>query len=557
MFDCRIMHGRLKVKSTAEQEERKRKEREEKLKKYNAATQLVFGKRNDEAFSEKSLHASAKVLEANPDFYTLWNIRREIFTDLANKHPEDYVQEVMEVELMFLEACLRVNPKSYGSWHQRAWIMDHLPHPKWEKELKLCDKYLEYDERNFHCWDYRRFLVKRSGRPSEKELEFTTDKIKANFSNYSSWHYRSKLLPVIYPDPSNTVNVKEDILLGEFEMAQNAFFTDPSDQSAWFYHRWLLGRGEAQLKIQCVQIKTDIKRIMVVLSKRSKSDCIVVKNDGKIIDLKWNNPQNAKYSHVWRATIDVQEGNSSLVIQVNESQIVTLDIPDGKVENSWVADNFGATSFRQNLSVAKTTVLNQELEACEQLYDLEPDNKWTLLTIVSLMWAIDSIKHENSILNHVQKLQLLDPSRTNYYNDLMSSCVIENCITNCGKQLDEINISGRKLTCTKHMELFALTKQLNLSGNCITQVKAAYYLQNAEILLLDNNKISNCNDIQHLPNLSILSLKNNMVSSLEDIQPLTALRSLKEVFLGENPIVNVSNVKEKIGAVLPNVTVHL
>lgn len=105
-----------------------------------------------------------------------------------------------------------------------------MKNPDWPRELGLCDKALQLDERNFHCWDFRRFVVKNGNIPLEKELEFSTSLIKRNFSNYSSWHYRTVLLPVLFPEKVPEAQIKEDL-----NLVLNAVFTDPNDQSAWFY----------------------------------------------------------------------------------------------------------------------------------------------------------------------------------------------------------------------------------------------------------------------------------------------------------------------------------
>lgn len=112
------------------------------------------------------------------------------------------------------------------------------------------------------AWDYRRHVVSsclaataRAGgettakRPlltTTSELAFTTRKIEASFSNFSAWHYRSKLLPKLWAERGETTNDEASrlaLLDGEFNLVLQALYTDPSDQSGWLYHRWLVGRG--------------------------------------------------------------------------------------------------------------------------------------------------------------------------------------------------------------------------------------------------------------------------------------------------------------------------
>jgi geranylgeranyl transferase type-2 subunit alpha len=63
----------------------------------------------------------------------------------------------------------------------------------------------------------------------DSEWNFTTTKINANFSNGSAFHYRSKLLHY------RLVDVEP-----ELELIHNAIFTEPDDQTAWWYLEYLL-----------------------------------------------------------------------------------------------------------------------------------------------------------------------------------------------------------------------------------------------------------------------------------------------------------------------------
>uniref|UniRef100_A0A4W4E314 Geranylgeranyl transferase type-2 subunit alpha n=1 Tax=Electrophorus electricus TaxID=8005 RepID=A0A4W4E314_ELEEL len=564
-------HGRVKVKSTAQQEEEKRKEREKKLKVYLSARDAVFSKKSNGVLDEEALQLTQQLLSSNPDFATLWNFRREILLHLET---EEEMQKLYELELLFTESCLKVNPKSYGSWHHRGWVSSRLPRPDWPRELSLCDRCLSVDERNFHCWDYRRFVVKASGVPVSQELRFTDRLIGSNFSNYSSWHYRSTLLPLLQPGTPSPCRkpahvsptaspqthghrVCEEQLLKEYELVQNAFFTDPNDQSAWFYYRWLLGRAEREEMISCVYVSREGERVTVAFSKlvNAPAEGLVLVLDGQPQQVEWRSVHPLfRHSPVWLC--ELPPGSIS---DINNEHNLTVHWTEKHTHRDcalYTGRDGCECGEVSELSIEKTSVLQSELQSCGQLLELEPQNKWCLLTTILLMRALDPLGHERETLAHFQTLKEVDPMRSSYYSDLCSKFMIENTILKMEyAEVRVFSLSDKNLSTLCHLDQLLLVTHINLSSNQLLKLPPQFAMLHClKVLEADNNAIENLEGLYQLPKLEDVSLRNNHISKLSTLEPLVSCPKLIRLDLRGNPITKTANIQAELAQLLPSVT---
>ncbi|KAJ2894426.1 Rab geranylgeranyltransferase [Coemansia aciculifera] len=270
------MHGRrrqaLKEPSVDEKEQSR-----QRVEKYCALNNSVMSLRANNVFTASALDQTKRLLELNTELHTVWNYRRQVFEHMDLWQDTEERQRMLEAELGFLFEIIMKNVKSYWMWNHRVWTLNSMPRADWKKELGLVAKLLALDARNFHGWDYRRFIVSNLKKASEGssgssggEFAYTTEQINRDCANHSAWHNRSKLLPAVL-EKASSAEAQKSLLRTETDMILNAIYTDPDDQNAWLYHEWLVSIQPSD-EDRCHLLRDKVAAIRELLDLEDEKD---------------------------------------------------------------------------------------------------------------------------------------------------------------------------------------------------------------------------------------------------------------------------------------------
>lgn len=230
---------------------------------YRALTKEVLQAKADRIHTQEILEKSELLLRTNPEFNAIWNLRKEIFRSDSYRVVETQIKS-LSLELVIVMELIMRYPKCYWIWNHRRWCLEQLDtydKANWKYELKLVQKLLDMDSRNFHGWHYRRYVVGRMEKkaPSStailqlniEELDFTTQKINRSTANFSAWHNRTKLIPKIYQlvkDSEVSGNTEivarfqslSKVLEFELNLVKTGMYMSADDTSVWLYMQWLI-----------------------------------------------------------------------------------------------------------------------------------------------------------------------------------------------------------------------------------------------------------------------------------------------------------------------------
>ncbi|ANQ09462.1 Protein prenyltransferase alpha subunit [Plasmodium coatneyi] len=346
------MHGR---KASSSKDD---KAKLEKVKELIPLVNHLIKKKNEKIYDKEYIEKTSLILRRCPNVQTLWNFRKEYFESLVNtsapvgevgkgdeeadcpKHlPHEELKTLMKNENTMVEEIMVKFNKCNDLWFHKLWIIkfglknDLMDFSDLMNELEYCKRNFNKDDRNFHCWNYRSYIIAcvhiymkwakngkahigeaQSGKSSTDEsdsssaqlanqfdvhksnYELSKTLIERNFSNFSAWFLK--------------YTIRESLICteNELDLIKNAIFTDPFDQSMWEFYRWFLfHKGNDKEEIFFTLLQNNCIYFFfqnLVKANLSKSKCYDDK--GREITGEWgkhlvdlNNPHESFESYVY------------------------------------------------------------------------------------------------------------------------------------------------------------------------------------------------------------------------------------------------------------------
>ena len=209
--------------------------------------------------SERVLQLTEHIIRMNPAHYTVWLVYErvlslEILTLTLRQYRYDTLIALgapLETELELMDEISKTFIKYYQIWHHRRLLQTKLCKPL--PELMFISKILAIDEKNYHTWAYRQWLLVHFNQPSlwDGELPFVELLLSGDVRNNSAWHHRFFVVFETGAHPGSLEDEegggKDEVLRRELRFVKEKISLAPNNASAWNYLRGVCEKSKTAL----------------------------------------------------------------------------------------------------------------------------------------------------------------------------------------------------------------------------------------------------------------------------------------------------------------------
>ncbi|KAJ7104504.1 hypothetical protein B0H15DRAFT_28517 [Mycena belliarum] len=212
---------------------------------YKDATDYLRGIVKAGEQSQRVLALTEHVIRLNPAHYSAWQLRYETLVAL---------QAPLDVELKLMDELADKFLKTYQVWHHRRLLLllrgggggdTNAPPPvdAAEAELMFVEGILRQDEKNYHTWAHRQWVLAFVNDDIlwGGELDFVDTMLNRDLRNNSAWHHR--FFVVFASGVREGEADRERVVRGELVYVKQHLSLAPNNASAWNYLRGVLEAG--------------------------------------------------------------------------------------------------------------------------------------------------------------------------------------------------------------------------------------------------------------------------------------------------------------------------